>query len=148
MSLLAQLFRHKDASREECGDVIGLGAIAAAAGMETVRGISAGIASEPEPAPAVMPPPPAVQELHADISATATEATPGRVELRPPKDVSISTTLRAVVLGGAGSAGASAPGAVILAPRVMPVVPGAPPPVFLAPAKAKPSVLPLAKDGD
>jgi hypothetical protein len=100
---------------------------------------------EPEiPAPSVKPLPPVAVEHQPTISVSATEPVSGPVELRPHSDVSTSTTLRAVVLGGVGpsvtTAASTAPG-FILAPRVTPVAGGAPP-VILAP-----SVVPSANEG-
>ncbi len=100
-------------------------------------------APEPEfPASVVKPPPPLIPEHQPTISITATEPTSQPVQLRPQKEVSTSTTLRAVVLGGAGPVAAtasSAPG-FILAPRIAPVVGGAQP-VVLAPTGTGPSVV-------
>lgn len=111
--------------------------------------VAAAPAREPEvPAPAVKPQVPAIPEHQPTISITATEPASGPVELRPQNEVSTSTTLRAVVLGGVGPAAAStssAPG-FILAPRVAPVVTGAQP-VILAPAGTGPSVVPSPNEG-
>ncbi len=106
---------------------------------------------EPEmPAP-IMKPPPDTAEVKPTISITATEPRERTVELRPSRDASISTTLRAVVLGSVAPAtSANAPGHAahsahathILAPRVMQAVPGTLPPVILGP-----SVVPSANDG-
>jgi hypothetical protein len=85
MGLLAQFFRHKDASPEQDGDVISLGAVAAFACVPAEQRIPAEIAAKPEPSPPV-----------------------------------------------------------ILAPRVLHLVPGAPPPIFLTPLGTKPPVLPSA----
>ena len=102
-------------------------------------------APEPEiPEPAVKPLP-GSQEVRAKISVTASEPAGRPVELRPSKDASTSTTLRAVVLGGVApsiSASATDQAGQILAPRLVPVTPAPPPPVILGP-----SVLPSAKDG-
>lgn len=110
-------------------------------------------APQPEPVPAsaaeisVQPvklPPPAAPEAMPSVSVVATDRSERARELRPPRDVSISTTLRAMVLGGAataGSANAQAQGGQILAPRAAPAVPAAHPSVVLAP-----SVVPSAND--
>ena len=96
----------------------------------------------PEPA---LKPQPGSQEPRAQISVTASEPAGRPVELRPSKDTSTSTTLRAVVLGGVAPsvpANATDQAGQILAPRLAPVTPAPPPPVILGP-----SVLPPAKDG-
>lgn len=102
-------------------------------------------APEPEiPIPSVKPLPPAAAEHQPTISVSATESVSGPVELRPQNDISTSTTLRAVVLGGVGPAGAapaSSASGFILAPRVVPVATAAQP-VILAP-----SVVPSASEG-
>jgi hypothetical protein len=98
----------------------------------------------PAHAPAVNLPPPAAQEARPVISVAATEPQGRPVELRPSKDASISTTLRAVVLGGnAPGTPANAPDAAarILAPRIAPGAP-ATPTVILGP-----SVVPSANPG-
>ena len=106
---------------------------------------------EPMAAPALEMPEPAVQlppgsqETRAQIFVTATEPAGRPVELRPSKDASTSTTLRAVVLGGvapAVTANATDSMGRILAPRLVPVTPAPPPPVILGP-----SVVPSAKSG-
>ena len=103
------------------------------------------IAPEPEmPAPAVNPPP-GVPEVRPTISVTATDAPDRPVELRPSKDVSISTTLRAMILGGiapGAAANASGPAGHILAPRVTAAATPAPAPMILGP-----SVVPSANHG-
>lgn len=96
-------------------------------------------------APVVKLEPRPLPEAAPVISVAASEPASRPVELRPQKDAATSTTLRAVVLGGSGPAGtasASAPTLTILAPRGAAVVGGAPPPVFLAPPVAGPSVVP------
>ena len=108
-------------------------------------------APQPEPVSAaeisVQPvklPPPAAPEAMPSVSVVATDRSERARELRPPRDVSISTTLRAMVLGGAataGSANAQAQGGQILAPRAAPAVPAAHPSVVLSP-----SVVPSAND--
>jgi len=65
------------------------------------------------------------------------------MELRPANDVSISSTLRAVVLGGK-AAGSSPEAGQILAPRSAPPAESS---VFLAPADAGPSILPSPAGG-
>jgi len=98
----------------------------------------------PMPAPAVNLPPPGAQEARPVISVAATEPQGRPLELRPSRDASISTTLRAVVLGGnAPGTPANAPDAAgrILAPRIAPTAP-ATPPVILGP-----SVVPSANSG-
>ena len=97
------------------------------------------------PAPAVKLQPPAAPEAVPQISVVAAEQSANPQELRPPKDVAISTTLRAVVLGGiasAESANGPASSGHILAPRIAPTATAAPVPVIL-----RPSVLPSANDG-
>lgn len=102
-------------------------------------------APETEMPPPAVKPPPGVPEVRPTISVSATEPHDRPVELRPLKDGSISTTLRAVVLGGiapAASANAPVPTRQILAPRVALAMPGALPSVILGP-----SVVPSANDG-
>lgn len=89
-------------------------------------------------------PPTGVPQTRAMISFSSTGATDRPVELRSSKDVGISTTLRAVVLGGitpSAQQGIPGPAAQILAPRV---APSAPPPA--SPVILGPSVLPSASD--
>lgn len=89
--------------------------------------------------------PPAVPEALRPVSVTAVEQPEQARELRPPKDVTISTTLRAVVLGGATPAepaGAAAPAGQFLAPRIVLTATAAPVPVVLGP-----SVLPSVTEG-
>ncbi len=86
---------------------------------------------------AVENPPPIVPEAKPTISITATDAPDRRVELRPSKDIAISTTLRAVVLGGispATSANAAGSSGQILAPRVASAAPVETTPIILSPS--------------
>ncbi len=102
-------------------------------------------APESEMSEPAVKPLPGSKEVRAQISVTASEPAGRPVELRPSKDASTSTTLRAVVLGGvapSASANATDPAGRILAPRLVPVTPAPPPPMILGP-----SVLPSAKDG-
>ncbi len=97
------------------------------------------------PAAAVKLPPPVMPDAPPPVSVGATEQPEQPRELRPPKDVAISTTLRAVVLGGvtaAESAGALAPAGQFRAPRIALAATAAPVPVVLGP-----SVLPSVTDG-
>jgi predicted regulator of Ras-like GTPase activity (Roadblock/LC7/MglB family) len=85
------------------------------------------------PAPGVRLPPPGAPEIRPTISVTASEPQGKPLELRPSKDASTSTTLRAVVLGGnAPATPANAPDTAgqILAPRTAPATP----PVILGPS--------------
>lgn len=86
----------------------------------------------PEPPPLSVTP-----EPRPTISITATEPSDRPVELRPPRDVSISSTLRAVVLGGitpAPSTDATTAAGQILAPRVQASAAVVPPPLILGPS--------------
>lgn len=81
--------------------------------------------------------PPCLPEARPTISIIATDAPDRRVELRPSKDVAISTTLRAVVLGGiapATAANATGQPGQILAPRIAPAAPAETTPVILSPS--------------
>ena len=85
------------------------------------------------PSPAVTLPPPAQHETPPPITVAATE----QRELRPEKEVAISTTLRAVVLGGVAPSGSSdAPNSAgqILAPRVTVKATATPVPLGLGPS--------------
>lgn len=89
------------------------------------------------PASPVTLPPPAAPEAMPSVSVSATESPKRTRELRPPQDVAISTTLRAVVLGGAATPGpANAPAATgqFLAPRIVPTAPAVQSPVILGPS--------------
>jgi hypothetical protein len=108
-------------------------------------------AAEPQAAaPAVQPEPPEFPKEHPRISVTVNEPASQPVELRPRKDVSTSTTLRAVVLGGAGppaTANEASAAGIILAPRAAPVVGAAPPAsVIPGPPGASPSVAHASHD--
>ena len=95
--------------------------------------------------PTVTPPPPVQHEVPPPVSVAATEQREQQRELRPEKDVAISTTLRAVVLGGVASSGAAdAPNSAahILAPRVTVKAAATPVPMVLGP-----SVIPSANAG-
>ena len=97
------------------------------------------------PSPAVTLPPPAQHEVPPPVSVAATEQPEQQRELRPEKDVAISTTLRAVVLGGVAPSGSSdAPNSSgqILAPRVTVKATATPVPLVLGP-----SVIPSANAG-
>jgi len=120
------------------------GAATNAAGKEHAPADSAA-PTEPEMPALAVKPQFGTPNVRPTISVTATEPPDRPVQLRPSKDVSISTTLRAVILGGiapAASANAPAPAVQILAPRVTPALPVTPPPVILGP-----SVVPSANDG-
>ena len=95
-------------------------------------------ASAPEiPVQPVKLPPPGAPEVMPSVSVIATERPDRPLELRPSKDVAISTTLRAVVLGGVatgGPANAQAPAGQILAPRVVPAAPAQQSPVVPGPS--------------
>jgi len=104
------------------------------------------------PAPSVTPAPPN-PEARPPFSNTASGEAGRTIELRPSRDASIATTLRAVVLGGiAPSSPPHAPGqpSQILAPRIAPTAPVAPPPIVLGPSVvsaapgASPSLTPHA----
>ena len=95
--------------------------------------------------PTVTLPKPALHETPPPVFAAATEQREQQRELRPEKEIAISTTLRAVVLGGVAPSGSSdAPnsGGQILAPRVTLTATATPVPVVLGP-----SVVPSANDG-
>ena len=97
------------------------------------------------PSPAVTLPPPAQHETPPPITVAATEQRELQRELRPEKEVAISTTLRAVVLGGVAPSGSSdAPNSAgqILAPRVTVKATATPVPLVLGP-----SVIPAANAG-
>ncbi len=97
------------------------------------------------PSPAVTLPPPAQHETPPPITVAATEQRELQRELRPEKEVAISTTLRAVVLGGVAPSGSSdAPNSAgqILAPRVTVKATATPVPLVLGP-----SVIPSANAG-
>ena len=97
------------------------------------------------PSPAVTLPPPAQHETPPPITVAATEQREQQRELRPEKEVAISTTLRAVVLGGVAPSGSSdAPNSAgqILAPRVTVKATATPVPLVLGP-----SVIPSANAG-
>ena len=97
------------------------------------------------PSPAVTLPPPAQHETPPPITVAATEQRELQRELRPEKEVAISTTLRAVVLGGVAPSGSSdAPNSAgqILAPRVTVKATSTPVPLVLGP-----SVIPSANAG-
>lgn len=97
------------------------------------------------PSPAVTLPPPAQHETPLSITVAATEQRELQRELRPEKEVAISTTLRAVVLGGVAPSGSSdAPNSAgqILAPRVTVKATATPVPLVLGP-----SVIPSANAG-
>ena len=89
------------------------------------------------PVPPVKLPLPGAPEAMPSVSVIATDRSERMQELRASKDVPISTTLRAVVLGGAatgGAANAQAPAGQILAPRVVPAAHAQQPPVVLGPS--------------
>ncbi|MCX6982650.1 MAG: hypothetical protein NTV08_18155 [Verrucomicrobia bacterium] len=97
------------------------------------------------PSPAVTLPPPAQHETPPPITVAATEQRELQRELRPEKEVAISTTLRAAVLGGVAPSGSSdAPNSAgqILAPRVTVKATATPVPLVLGP-----SVIPSANAG-
>lgn len=97
------------------------------------------------PSPAVTLPSPAQHETPLSITVAATEQRELQRELRPEKEVAISTTLRAVVLGGVAPSGSSdAPNSAgqILAPRVTVKATATPVPLVLGP-----SVIPSANAG-
>ena len=97
------------------------------------------------PSPAVTLPPPAQHETPPPMTVAATEQRELQRELRPEKEVAISTTLRAVVLGGVAPSGSSdAPNSAgqILAPRVTVKATATPVPLVLGP-----SVIPAANAG-
>ncbi len=75
------------------------------------------------PASEIKLPPPAAPEAVPSVSVNATQRGEQMLELRPSKDVSISTTLRATVLGGISSGSSvidPASAGNVLAPRVTP----------------------------
>ncbi len=89
------------------------------------------------PSPLVKLPPPGAPEVMPSVSVNATQHSAQMLELRPSKDVSISTTLRAVVLGGitpGGSASAQSSAANVLAPRVAPATSAGEPPKVFSPS--------------
>ena len=95
--------------------------------------------------PAVTLPKPALHEVPPPVFAATGEQPEQPRELRPEKDVAISSTLRAVVLGGvapSGSADAPNSAAQILAPRVTVKATATPVPMVLGP-----SVIPSANAG-
>jgi hypothetical protein len=97
------------------------------------------------PSPAVTLPSPAQHETPLSITVAATEQRELQRELRPDKAGAISTTLRAVVLGGVAPSGSSdAPNSAgqILAPRVTVKATATPVPLVLGP-----SVIPSANAG-
>jgi len=97
------------------------------------------------PAVAVTLPPPAHPEVLPPVSIAASAQQEQQRELRPEMDPAIATTLRAVVLGGAASAGAAdaqSAGGQILAPRVSVKATATPVPLVLGP-----SVVPSPGDG-
>ncbi len=106
--------------------------LAAQSSADHVSAIAAEI-----PAPAVKLPPPGAPEVMPSVSVIATERSERMLELRPSKDVSISTTLRAVVLGGItnGRSASAQPSADnVLAPRVIPTTPVAELPKTFSPS--------------
>jgi hypothetical protein len=215
MSLLAQLFRHKDAAPADGGEPISLGAVAAAVEWKADEQHRAPSAATAQPADA----PPAAPKSESKISATPEEIAPHKVvsgESRdapvvppqpdplevlaflessvaseafvaaaPPAPASVAAAAPGDFSPGTGgqsdpapppavtSAGAADSGKspitsheshepqgrtaiatetagaapVILAPRVMELAPGAPPPVFLVPVGFTPPVLPTWTDG-
>jgi hypothetical protein len=97
------------------------------------------------PSPPVTLPPPAQHETPLSTTVAATEQRELQRELRPDKAGAISTTLRAVVLGGVAPSGSSdAPNSAgqILAPRVTVKATATPVPLVLGP-----SVIPSANAG-
>ena len=106
--------------------------LAAQSSLDHVRAIAAEI-----PAPAVKLPPPGAPEVMPSVSVIATEHSERMLVLSPSKDVSISTTLRAMVLGGiatGASAGAQSSAGNVLAPRLTPAASAAEPPKVFSPS--------------
>ena len=102
-------------------------------------------APEPEMPAAAGIPLPAASEPKPAFSFPTSETRDRPVELRPSKDASISTTLRAVVLGGiapAAQTDAVESRVHILAPRIVPAASESSPAVILGP-----SVVPSANEG-
>ena len=144
MGLLAQLFRHRNSPPGEPAPAREPDAPASAAQVRGVGAVAVAAAQEISATPVKLPPP-AVPEALRPVFLTAVEQPEQARELRPPKDGAISTTLRAVVLGGATpaeSAGSAAPGGQFLAPRIVLAATAAPVPVVLGP-----SVVPSANCG-
>ena len=98
--------------------------------------------TEPVPAPEIPAcpvklPAPAAPDAMPSVSVSATESPERTRELRPPQDVPISTTLRAVVLGSVatpGPANATTGTGQFLAPRIVPTAPAVQSPVILGPS--------------
>ncbi len=103
-------------------------------------------AAEAIPASEVKLPPPGAPDVMPSICVNATQRAEQMLELRPSKDVAISTTLRATVLGGITS-GASASDQTsagnVLAPRVTPPTPAAEPPKVFSPSVVHSPVEPV-----
>ena len=106
----------------------------------------------PSPAADTIPPsevklpPPGAPEVMPSVSVNATQRSEQMLELRPSKDVAISTTLRAMVLGGitsGGSASDHTSAGNVLAPRVTPPTPAAEPPKVFSPSVVHSAIAPV-----
>lgn len=136
---LLQQIRHDEES-----EMSGAGAVVYGEGATADPNLSTQSSADPGsaiaaqiPAPAVVLPPPGAPEVLPPVSVIATEPSERMLELRPSKDVSISTTLRAVVLGGittGASASAQSSAGNILAPRLAPAASAAAPPKVFRPS--------------
>lgn len=108
MSLLAQLFRHRDGAPADSDDVISLGAIVSALDRTLDEKIFAGAAVTPEV-------PPISTEPIRDVFASAEKTPVHPVESRPPDVAAIAATRRSIAPGDAAKAGPSVERPVILA---------------------------------
>jgi hypothetical protein len=118
--------------------------VVAANAEPPVSAPQAGSASREEASiPVAKLPEQAAAATHLTLHVAPADPVPRTVELRPSRDVSISSTLRAVVLGGVASGSSldvPSLGGHILAPR-----PPASPPVATASPGAAPSILPASE---